>query len=89
MLSYIFLKVINILVLNFYFRTNSVNDTCMGLNTKFTSICERLNRLGEIVDNAKVRQNDVMNLVDQTTNTFQQKILNISDSIDDSLKQSR
>jgi hypothetical protein len=75
--------------MNFYFRTNYISDTCISLNTKFTNICERLNRLGDIVDNAKVRQNDVMILVNQTTNTFQQKVLNISDSIDDSLKQSR
>jgi len=72
---------------NIYFRTKSVNDTCIRLNTSFTNICERLNRLGDTVDNAKTRQKDVMTLVDQTTNTFQEKMLTISDALDESLKQ--
>jgi len=72
---------------NIYFRTKSVNDTCIRLNTSFTNICERLNRLGDTIDNAKTRQKNVMTLVDQTTNTFQEKMLNISDALDDSLKQ--
>ncbi|CAI6367878.1 unnamed protein product [Macrosiphum euphorbiae] len=68
-------------------KTKSVNDTCIRLNTSFTIICERLNRLGDTVDNAKTRQKDVMTLVDQTTNTFQEKMLTISDALDESLKQ--
>jgi len=72
---------------NFYFRTKSVNDTCIRLNTSFTNICERLNRLGDTVDNARTRQKEVMTLVDQTTSTFQEKILSISDTLDESLKQ--
>ncbi|KAL4131207.1 hypothetical protein QTP88_008548 [Uroleucon formosanum] len=68
-------------------KTKSVNDTCIRLNTSFTNICERLNRLGDTVDNAKTRQKDVMTLVDQTTNTFQEKMLTISDALDESLKQ--
>lgn len=72
---------------NIYFRTKSVNDTCIRLNTSFTNICERLNRLGDTVDNARTRQKDVMTLVDQTTNTFQEKMLTISDALDESLKQ--
>jgi len=72
---------------NIYFRTKSVNDTCIRLNTSFTNICERLNRLGDTVDNAKTRQKDVMTIVDQTTNTFQEKMLTISDALDESLKQ--
>ncbi|XP_016661864.1 kinetochore protein SLK19-like isoform X2 [Acyrthosiphon pisum] len=67
-------------------KTKSVNDTCIRLNTSFTNICERLNRLGDTVDNAKTRQKDVMTLVDQTTNTFQEKMLTISDALDESLK---
>lgn len=39
------------------------------------------------VENARTRQKDVMNLVDQTTITFQEKSMNISDNIEDSLKQ--
>ncbi|XP_025205575.1 putative leucine-rich repeat-containing protein DDB_G0290503 isoform X2 [Melanaphis sacchari] len=68
-------------------KTKSVNETCIRLNTSFTNICERLNRLGDTVDNARTRQKDVMTLVDQTTSTFQEKILSISDTIDESLKQ--
>ncbi|CAH1715591.1 putative leucine-rich repeat-containing protein DDB_G0290503 isoform X2 [Aphis gossypii] len=68
-------------------KTKSVNDTCTRLNESFANICERLNRLGETVDNARTRQKDVMTLVDQTTSTFQEKILSISDTIDESLKQ--
>ncbi|KAL5234730.1 hypothetical protein ACI65C_002140 [Semiaphis heraclei] len=68
-------------------KTKSVNDTCIHLNTSFTNICERLNRLGDSVDNARTRQKEVMTLVDQTTSTFQEKILSISDTVDESLKQ--
>ncbi|XP_022182336.1 putative leucine-rich repeat-containing protein DDB_G0290503 isoform X2 [Myzus persicae] len=68
-------------------KTKSVNDTCVRLNTSFTNICERLNRLGDTVDNARTRQKEVMTLVDQTTSTFQEKILSISDTLDESLKQ--
>ncbi|KAL5233349.1 hypothetical protein ACI65C_000759 [Semiaphis heraclei] len=68
-------------------KTKSVNDTCIRLNTSFTNICERLNRLSDTVDNARTRQKEVMTLVDQTTSTFQEKILSISDTVDDSLKQ--
>lgn len=79
----------NILMLNFIFRTKSVSDACICLNTNFTKVCERLNRLGDTVDNVKIRQKDVKILVDLTTTTFQEKILNISNGIEDSLKQGR
>ncbi|XP_060840670.1 putative leucine-rich repeat-containing protein DDB_G0290503 isoform X2 [Rhopalosiphum padi] len=68
-------------------KTKSVNDTCIRLNASFTNICERLNRLGDTIDNARSRQKDVMIMVDQTTSTFQEKILSISDTVDESLKQ--
>jgi len=74
-------------MLNINFRTKSVNDTCIRLNASFTNICERLNRLGDTIDNARSRQKDVMIMVDQTTSTFQEKILSISDTVDESLKQ--
>lgn len=48
-----------------------------------------MNRLGDTVDSARTRQKEVMSLVDQTTNTFQEKILCISDSIDDSLQKGK
>lgn len=76
-------------MLHIYFRTKSVSDSCVRLNTSFTNICERLNRLGDTVDSARTRQKEVMNLVDQTTNEFQEKILYISDSIDDSLQKGK
>lgn len=48
-----------------------------------------MNTLGETVDNARTRQKEVIELVDQTKNEFEEKNLNISDKIDDSLKQSK
>lgn len=66
-----------------------MSDTCMRLNSSFSNICDRLNRLGESVDNARGRQQDVITLVDQTISSFQVKILTISDNIDESLKQGK
>ncbi|KAL5233440.1 hypothetical protein ACI65C_000850 [Semiaphis heraclei] len=60
-------------------KTKSVNDTCIRLNTSFTNIYE--------LDNARTRQKEVMTLVDQTTSTFQENFLSISDTVDESLKQ--
>lgn len=65
----------------------TVSNTCDSLGASFTDICERLNRLGDTVDNVVGRQNMVGNLVEQTTQTFQQKIQNILDSIEISSKQ--
>lgn len=69
-------------------RTNSVSDTCISLNTNFTGISEHLNRLEDSVKNVKIRQKEIMNIVDQTTKNFQEKICSISDNIDHLLKQS-
>lgn len=66
-----------------------MSDFCTRLNTSFSNICERLNRLGETVDNARTRQKEVIELVDQTKNTFEEKNLSVSDKIGDSLKQSK
>lgn len=46
-----------------------------------------LNKLSDIVNNDEERQKYVIDLMDSTTNTFQEKILNISHHFDDSLKQ--
>lgn len=59
----------------------------MRLNSSFSDICDRLNRLGNTVDSARARQQDIINLVDQTTKTFQEKIRSLLENIDDSLKQ--
>lgn len=64
-----------------------MKDTCTRLSTNFSNICDRLNRLSDTIDSARTRQKEVMILVDQTTSTFQEKFLSISDSIDESLKQ--
>lgn len=73
--------------LYFAFRTKCASDNYVHLNTNFTNICAQLNRLRETVDSAKNRQKEVTTLVEQTTNLFQEKILNISNCIDDSLNQ--
>lgn len=69
------------------FRTKLLSHSCVRLNESFTNIFDRLNKLEDTVNNAKTRQQNVMTLVDQTTNTFQEKIQNISDNIDDSFNQ--
>lgn len=66
---------------HFFFRTKPLSDICVCQNSGFANICDRLNKLGDSVDNARTVQKDVMNLVDQTTKIFQEKFLNIDESL--------
>lgn len=78
-----------ILMLNIFSRINSASDISTRLDANFTNICEYLNRIESTVDNVRTRHGEVTNLVDQTTNSFQGLILDISNKIDDLSKQSK
>ncbi|XP_050422384.1 uncharacterized protein MCAP_0864-like isoform X2 [Adelges cooleyi] len=67
-------------------KTTFTIDTCKQMDTSFTSICNRLNKLGENLDNSKSRQKEIVDLVVQTTNNFQEKLLKVSEDLEDSLK---
>lgn len=66
---------------HFYFRTKPLNDSYVCQNSGFTNICDRLNKLGDTVDNVRTIQKDVINLVDHTTKIFQEKFLNFDESL--------
>lgn len=70
--------------LYFCLRTKPLSctpGTCLQQNTSCINICHHLNKLGDTVDDARTIQKDVMNLLDQTTKIFQEKFLNIDESL--------
>lgn len=50
----------------------------MRLKTWFNDISERINRLGDTLDNVKRRQKDVL----KNNRAFQEKVVQVSSSID-------
>lgn len=63
-----------------------MRDIFVHLKTSFINLCNNLNTW-DTVDNARTKQNSIMDFIDNVTCTLQENIQNISDIIDDSLKE--